>query len=40
MVLVPCVVALHASVQEDGPTLGYLTSLRLMRGKLIDLLRV
>lgn len=40
MVIAPCVVALHASLAEEGPELGYAATYRRLRARLIDTLRI
>ena len=40
MVFAPCVVALHASLAEEGPELGYAASLRRLRAHIVDTLRI
>ena len=40
MVIAPCAVALHASLAEEGPELGYAASLRRLRARIVDSLRV
>ena len=40
MVFSPCLVALHVMLAEEGPDLGYATSLRHLRAVVVDFLRV
>ena len=40
MVFAPCFVALHASLAEEGPELGYAASLRRLRSRIVDTLRI
>ena len=40
MVFAPCAVALHASLAEEGPELGYAASLRRLRARIVDSLRI
>ena len=40
MVFAPCAVALHASLAEEGPDLGYAASLRRLKAHVVDTLRI
>jgi hypothetical protein len=40
MVFAPCAVALHASLAEEGPELGYAASLRRLRAHVVETLRI
>ena len=40
MLMSPCAVAMHASLAEEGPSLGYAASYRRCKARLIDAFRV